>query len=202
MSADKDWNEAQAWEANWWGNCLNTFREEEKQMIYARLMGLNKYATNYYGQRGWDFGSASVLDVGCGPVSILLKSKAKRKVGVDPCPYPNWVKHRYEAATVEFYKVPAEDAKFGFGYTFDIGIIYNCLQHTIDPEKIIANMRKYCKVIHLFEWIDTGTSDGHLHNLTEENLNKWLGGEGKVTYLDEAGCVGLCYHGIFKGDAI
>lgn len=200
MSAQNNWNEAQTWERDWWGDCLNTYNEEMKQYVYARYMGLYKYSKNYYGKIGWDFGDASVLDVGCGPVSILLKSKAGLKVGVDPCRYPEWVLARYKAANVGFYNVKAEDAPAYGLPSFDIGIIYNCLQHTVDPEKILANMRRCCKVIHVFEWIETGISDGHLHNLNEASLNKWLGGEGKVAYLEENGCVGPAYYGIFKGD--
>lgn len=198
-SKTKLWNDAQYWEKSWWGDCLNTFNEEEKQYIYARYMGLNKYAFNKFGQRGWNFENLSVLDVGCGPVSMLLKSKATLKIGIDPCIYPDWVNRRYVAAKIGVRKEPAESVVFDPG-SFDIGLIYNCLQHVIDPEVILANMRIACKVIHVFEWVDNGISEGHLHNLTEDNLNYWLGGEGHVTFLEEKGCVGKAYHGIFKGD--
>ncbi len=192
------WNEAQAWELEWHNKQqFNTYNEEQKQYIYAHYLGLDKYATNHYGQSGWDFGNQSVLDVGCGETSILLKSNAKKRVGIDPLPYAEWVKMRYKEAGIEFLNIKAEDIKFK--EIFDVGLLYNCLQHVSKPEKIVANMLKYCRVIHVFEWVDNGISEGHIHNLTEEKLNKWLKGEGKVEYINQNPCVGKAYFGIFKG---
>lgn len=201
-----EWQKANEWERNWHGNCANSFNEEKKQYEYAKLMGLDKYATHFYGgKKGWDFKDLSVIDVGCGPYSILMKSKGKSLFGVDPCPYPEWVKMRYEDCGITFLNNKAEQLiiRYNFGSsehdTFDIGIIYNCLQHTENPEKIIQNMRKCCKVIHIFEWIDTGLADGHIHDLKEDKLNQWLGGVGAVRDLNQEGLVGRGYFGIFKG---
>src|SRR3990167_3745707 len=191
----KEWGKAQKWEKEWHGDCANSFNEEAKQYIYASKMGLDSYSTNWYGRRGWDFGDQSVLDVGCGAYSLLLKSTAKERVVVDPCDYPDWVKARYKECGIEFLQIPAEEMKFE--NKFDITLIYNCLQHVQDPQKIIKKIRSYTKEIHIFEWIDTGTSDGHLHNLTEKVLNNWLGGEGKVEELNQYPCVGRVYYGIF-----
>lgn len=192
-----NWEEAQIWESDWHGNCANSFQEELKQYLYAHYMGLDKYATNYYGQRGWDFGDKKVLDVGCGPYSMLLKSKAKKRAGIDPCNYPEWVKLRYKECGIEFLNIPAEEMKFD--EVFSIGLLYNCLQHTKQPEVIISNMKKYCKVIHVFEWLECGLSDGHIQNLTEEKMNNWLGGIGKVYNLNQSPLVGDAFFGTFKG---
>ena len=80
---------------------------------------------------------------------------------------------------------------------FDECWIYNVLQHCDVPRKIIQNARKASKLIRIFEWIETGTNEGHIHDLTEKDLNKWLKGEGKVEQLNESGCVGQAYYGIF-----
>jgi hypothetical protein len=61
-------------------------------------------------------------------------------------------------------------------------------------------MRSYSKIIRIFEWIDEPISIGHPQLLTEEKLNKWLGGVGKVERLDESGCHGMAYYGVFLGD--
>ena len=72
--------------------------------------------------------------------------------------------------------------------------------HREDTKKIIDNALKCSKVIRIFEWVEEPISDGHIHTLHEKELNKWLGGYGKTERLNENGCVGLAYYGIFKGD--
>lgn len=197
------WEQAQQWEREWHGECLNSYNEETKQYIYASHMGLNLYRVNDYGQIGWDFGRKSVLDVGCGPYSILLKSRAGFKMGIDPCKYPDWVDMRYGAADVKIVQDKAENMLQWVMITerhWDEVLMYNCLQHTEDPEKIVTSMRQVAKTIRVFEWIDTPVTPGHLHTLTEANLNKWLGGKGKTGLLSEGPVVGKAYWGIFKGE--
>jgi 2-polyprenyl-3-methyl-5-hydroxy-6-metoxy-1,4-benzoquinol methylase len=191
------WQEANKWELDWHGDCINSYNEETKQYIYAQYLGLNQYATNYYGQRGWDFGDKKILDMGCGPYSLLLKSKALLKMGVDPCPYPKWVGMRYDEADVRILQLKGEDLNIDI--TFDEVLLYNCLQHTEDPAKICKNILKRAKIVRVFEWVDTGTADGHIQDLTEEKLNMWLEGEGKVEYINQYPVVGKAYYGIFKG---
>ena len=189
------WNEAQEWERKWWGDCANTFNEEAKQYVYARHMGLDEYKTNWYGRCGWDFGNMGIMDIGSGPASILLKSKAKRRIVVDPCRFPAWVSARYFECGIEFWQMSGE-LIFQSEHV-DLALIYNCLQHAKSPSIIIDNVRRIAKELRIFEWIDTGTSEGHLHNLTEENLNKWIGGEGKVSEINEYPCKGKAYFGVF-----
>lgn len=193
------WEEAQKWEAEWHDNCINSYNEETKQYIYTRIMGLDEYKVNYYGQIGWDFGEKAILDVGCGPYSILMKSKAKVKHGIDPCDYPQWVYERYKCADVTLYKIPAEEFTTP-EIVYDEALIYNCLQHVINPKKIIENVLACSKIVRIFEWVENGISDGHLHDLHAEELNNWLGGVGKTDYLNIGPCVGPAYWGIFKGE--
>lgn len=148
-----------------------------------------------------DLKGKSVLDIGGGPVSMLLKTKNKGTCYViDPCDYPDWVKRRYLELDIQYDRRGGEDIPYDSNNHFDEIWIYNCLQHTVDPKKIIKNAKRVGKIIRIFEWIDEPASIGHPHTLTEKNLNKWLGGEGKVTMLNESGCVGKAYSGIFKGD--
>ena len=37
------WDDDQQWESEWWGNCVNTYAEETKQLTYAEKMGLEAY---------------------------------------------------------------------------------------------------------------------------------------------------------------
>jgi hypothetical protein len=194
------WAEATKWEADWHGNCVNSLGEEYKQIAYAKRMGLKPF---HNGKSPFNFNlkGASVLDIGGGPYSLLLKcDNVGVAVVVDPCDYPEWVRMRYNAAHINVIKIKAEDILSSFpDFKFDEVWIYNCLQHTEDPELIVQNARKIGKIIRLFEWIETGVADGHLHNLTEEKLNAWLGGTGKTERISENTAVGLCYYGIFLG---
>lgn len=188
------WDKAQIWEAGWWGNCVNTFGEEMKQHLYAMRMGLTFH---HDGRSPYniDMNGASVLDIGGGPVSLLLKCTHVLGVVADPLEVPAWVVMRYERAGITFNPTRGEDLK---ERGWDEVWIYNVLQHTQDPARIIRNAQKAGSVIRLFEWIDTTVNVGHPHSFTADQLNDWLNGYGKVEQLNgEAGCYGRCYYGIF-----
>jgi hypothetical protein len=192
---------AQAWEAEWWGDCVQTFGEEAKQLTYAHLMGL----VNEPRLGKWpvyDLAGKSVVDLGGGPVSMLLKTvNGGDLVVVDPCPYPNWVRARYEAARIEQIEEEAEAWFVGAyegGLPFDEAWIYNVLQHVVDPEKVIETARTHAPVLRIFEWIETETNVGHPHSLHADDLNDWCGGVGTVRTINENGAVGICYSGVFN----
>lgn len=196
-----DWNEANEWERKWHGDCANSYNEETKQFIYARLMGLDVYKTDFYGRLGWNFGDRAILDMGGGPYSLLLKSKARFMTVVDPCIFPHWVDLRYEHLHINLVHSPGEVYGLEEGEApYDEALLYNCLQHTEDPERIIKNLLSYSRIVRVFEWIDEPLSDGHIHTLTREKMDGWLHGSGKVTDLREGPCVGRAYSGIFRGD--
>lgn len=196
--AKKHWEEAQKWEADWWGNCLNTYGEETKQLSYAKRIGL--IARSVYGHYPvYDLHGQSVIDLGGGAVSMLLKCiNVKNPTVVDPLPIPQWCRDRYALGGITFRNEQAEAVDM-VGERFDEAWIYNVLQHTEDPSKILKNALKIAKLVRIYEWIDTPPEDGHPVTLTEEFLNKELGGEGKVEFINENGCVGKCYYGIFNG---
>ena len=80
----KGWQEAQRWELGWWGDCTNTYGEEEKQLLYASRMGLKSFH-NGKSPYNFDLDGMSILDIGGGPVSLLLKCINFRKAKVvDP----------------------------------------------------------------------------------------------------------------------
>jgi hypothetical protein len=188
------WERATIWEGAWWGNCHNTFGEELKQFVYAPLMGLEP---KHNGQQFYiDLHGQSVLDVGAGPVSLLLKAHNGSRAVVDPCDYPSWTVDRYLSAGISVYKMKAEDMTLT---GFDEVWLYNVLQHVEDPEKIVKNCLAAGKIVRVFEWIECGVSDGHIHNLTEPRLNLWFGGKGTTQYIDKDGAVGWCYYGVFQG---
>ena len=198
---ENNWDEAQKLEKEWWASCANTFGEEQKQTVYAKKMGLKVYDD---GNSPFciDKSGLAILDIGGGPVSMLLKTKARLRVVVDPCDYPKWTYDRYVDSGILVDKHPAEDIPLGDilpKVQFDEVWCYNVLQHVQDPKKIIDNVKQLTKCLRIFEWIDHETNAMHPHKLTEEDLNSWLNVKGTVAEIDELGCVGKCYYGSFSG---
>lgn len=189
----ENWEKDQEWEANWWGDCLNIYGEETKQRHYAECMGLQELSNSQF-SFFYDLELKSVLDIGGGPTSLLLKciNRGRSKV-IDPLTYPAWVYNRYNHAGIEYLLVKGEDIN---KEDFDEVWIYNVLQHVIDPVAIINNAKRAGKIIRLFEWLEIGVAPGHPHNLLEDQMNEWLGGSGK-TGLSGGGKE---YYGIFLGD--
>lgn len=203
MTTPMTWPEHQQWEAAWWGTCANTFNEENKQILYANRMGLVDRGVDELGRwPSYDLAGATVIDIGGGPTSILLKC---RGVGVglviDPCSYPAWVYDRYSAAGIGYRTQPGEDIPPTGVY--DEAWLYNVLQHTEDPELIVANARAVSRLVRIFEWIDTPTGDGHPQSTSEDDLLRWLGlptidrGLHVETFTGAHGCYGPAFFGAF-----
>lgn len=180
----------QKFEAEWWGDCANTYGEETKQIAYAKVMGLDPGP--WRGGDKWpvyDFSGMRVLDVGGGPSSMLLKSTFDYGTVVDPCVYPDWVTERYHAHGLLQIVKPAEDVLLEYEPEhFDVALCYNVLQHTLDPEKICREMHRVAKTVRIFEWVDLAPHPGHPHELHAEELTEWLGGNGNTrhVWLDES----------------
>jgi len=180
----------QTFEASYWGDCTNTFDEEQKHYVYARFMGIeiNNYSFNAHG--------ASVLDIGGGPVSMLLKTRNLKAGRVyDPLHYPQWTIDRYAIKNIDVVRKGGEEVN---ETGWDEAWIYNCLQHTEDPRLILANAKRAAKVVRIFEWVDVPPHDGHPHELSQQFLDDCLGYRGRVTQLAERGCFGKAYSNIVK----
>lgn len=188
------WEDALAWEQDWWGNCCNTLGEEQKQLVYARKMGLG-FHHDGKSPHNIDLNGASVLDVGGGPVSLLLKcvNFSRAKV-VDPIQFPSWVLERYRCARIEFEQVMGEHMDES---GWDECWVYNVLPHVENPYMVIRNAKKAAKVVRIFDWINTHLAAGHPQSVTAEELDGWLGGEGRVELINIPQCRGLAYYGIF-----
>jgi len=181
------WKRAQTWEREWWGTCQNTYYEQKKQLDYAQKMELTPTpipSTPY----SFNLGGRSVLDVGGGPTSLLLKCRnvGRAKV-IDPLSFPAWVAERYKEAGIEYEEIAAEDMN---EKDWDEVWIYNVLQHSRNPYQVVKKAREAGELVRLFEWLDTPPSDGHPHRLTEVDLDQWLGSKGSVD--------GNKYYGVFQ----
>jgi hypothetical protein len=174
-----------SYEIDYWGDCCNTFDEEQKHYIYARLMGI---PTDRY---SFDAIGCSVLDVGGGPASMLLKCvNLKKGKVIDPIPYPEWTRQRYAIKGIDVMELCAEQMEES---GWDEVWIYNCLQHVIDPGLVIMKAAAAAHRLRLFEWIDMPPHTGHPHELTKEKLDAWVGAAGNTINLSEAGCFGRAY---------
>ena len=178
-------------ESNYWGDCCNTFDEDQKHYVYARYMGLTQVGYSFF------LNNQSVIDIGGGPTSMLLKTvNLKNGLVVDPLSYPKWTHERYRAKGIEVSVMRGEDFAFDYIEKYDEAWIYNCLQHTDDPELIIKNALNAAKILRIFEWVDIPPHDGHPVELTKDKLDKWTGGVGQVITLAESGCFGKAYYNI------
>jgi hypothetical protein len=112
----------------------------------------------------------------------------------DPSTYPDWTIERYNKHGIEYVKKGGEEVN---ETKYDEVWIYNCLQHTQDPELIIQNAKKAGKRLRIFEWLDTPQEIGHPQIITQENLEKWIGQKGNVSYINENGATGKAFYGEF-----
>jgi hypothetical protein len=196
------WDKENQWEKSWWGNCGNTFGEETKQISYAKYMGLSWRTDIYDGSKVWlNVKNVSVLDIGGGPCSILLKTRDVRGTVVDPCDYPEWTEDRYLQCGIRVLKMKAEGVVPNlFTPRFDECWIYNCLQHVSDPELIARNVLELARTIRIFEPVNVPISDGHPQFLTKERLDFMFNTDCPVLDIDENGFKATAYYGVIKGN--
>jgi hypothetical protein len=193
--SERDWTDAQEFERSWWGDCACTYGEETKQLVYAKYVNLRSVQIDGKGPF-FPVDGKAIVDLGGGPTSLLLKVVgARRRVVIDPCEYPNWVRERYRECGVEWIRGPAENVRLGS--CFDECWVYNVLQHVIDPRAVIECAKSLAPTIRLFEWVDVPPHPGHPHELTRERLDEWLGGRGTVLRMNADGCFGSAYFGVF-----
>jgi glycosyltransferase involved in cell wall biosynthesis/SAM-dependent methyltransferase len=184
-----EWERATDFESSWWGLDPNERWNEEvrRQDTYARLMGL---------PADLDLGKATrVLDIGCGPTSMLLRADRHGATGfgVDPLPVSRNTLQRYKAANVLFNNEKAENIDPMPG-VFDEAWIYNCLQHTEDPSLILSKVKIAAHLIRIFEWVNTAPAPGHPQTLTEgmfsEAFDGWEWVKWETGMLNEPGLHG------------
>jgi glycosyltransferase involved in cell wall biosynthesis/SAM-dependent methyltransferase len=159
------WETAQQHERDWWGTepHLRWQEEIEKQQTYARLMGL---------PHDLNMGNKTILDVGCGPVSMLLRATHGGAAGVDPLLMSEETKAKYAHANIALYHGKAED--FEPPQHFDEAWMYNCLQHVDDPDKVMAMLLQSADAVRIFEWIEMPNDSMHPHSLRIDQFERWI----------------------------
>jgi len=178
-----------AFEQAYWGDCTNTFDEDQKHYVYAHYMGITRLHWSFQVE------NKRIIDIGGGPTSMLLKCQDLQEgLVVDPIAYPEWTRQRYAVKNIRVIQAPGESiTETGW----DEAWIYNCMQHAEDPEEIIRRASIAAPVIRMFEWIDVAPHPGHPHELTQQLLDKWLRGKGGTVQLNQQGCHGRAYYGVF-----
>jgi hypothetical protein len=148
----------------------------------------------------FDLQGRSIIDIGGGPCSLLLKCQnLGEAIVVDPAPFPPWVKARYKEHGVKLVRKEAENIGVtGPAERYDEAWIYNVLQHVRDPEQVVQRAMMSAKLVRIFEWVGIAAYDGHPNELEPEKLDEWLGSSGFVTHVNEAGAVGQAYYGVFS----
>jgi len=158
------WEKAQQFEKDWWHGDQKKWPEEQrKQDIYAWHMGLpaNK-----------DLGERKILDLGCGPLPMLLRFRHGPSVGVDPLPMPEGTEERFKAADIRLVNQKAED--YVPDMEFDEVWVYNVLMHVDSPVQVLRTAAKGAKTVRLFEWVGEGGDVGHPHVLRPELFEEFF----------------------------
>lgn len=190
---EDDWREAQKFERDWWMNNVHAHPGEiVKNKFVARMLFIDRGVPD-----------RSVIDIGCGPVSLLLHLPVKSGVGVDPLDFGDLEKAYSEKNIRRLIKC-GEDISESDGF-YDEAWIYNCLQHVKSPVTILRNATKVAKIVRLFEWC-MPAYHGHPWELTPEMLRTpfteagWYTRMETTGYLNHSGLVGKYFMGIFTRD--
>lgn len=156
------WLEANEGEKSHWNTVLNSKELTEREDGYYRhaaVMFLQKdNPTNI-----------SVIDIGGGPLSLTLHHDLGNCLVIDPILLtPPYMKN-YTEHGISFIQSTAED--FLADYTdkvYDEVWMYNCLQHTIDPDFIMENLWRVGKVLRISEPTNTPINTLHPHSFTPQ----------------------------------
>lgn len=159
----EEWQKAQEWEKDWWlgdNPSRDLVYEQKKQDMMLALLGVTKM--------GWP--GKSVIDVGGGPISPLLRHPAKKRTVLDPLDFGDF-EAGYTAAGIKRFFVPLEgaDGIKGIG-KYDEVLMLNVLQHVRDPEACMRSALKLAPVLRIFDWCETAVSEGHIHILSVARL--------------------------------
>jgi hypothetical protein len=156
---DAVWAEAQIWEKNWWIRARDQHAAEiTKNNFVSKMMFLHDGVPD-----------KTVIDIGCGPLSLLLRLPVKQGTALDPL-YFDDLEAAYEKKGITRLVKCGEDLNSSDGH-FDEAWIYNCLQHVKNPTKIIENAIAVSDTVRIFEWTYIKPYTGHLHELTPESLS-------------------------------
>jgi hypothetical protein len=217
------WENAIEKESIYWDRYASEIGTLSCQEDYMKILDIYNDYWSKYGGIDLDFRNKNIIDVGGGPTSILLRGNGGSKrtseelknswtqtgsvkslnvgVVIDPLNVAEYVKIRYEHFGVRFINEPAEniDKFYNERNFFDDCIIYNCLQHVINPLEILDKVSKVSKVIRICEPINVPTDEMHLHMFDVKYFTNFFTSD-RFECIKSGTCFIGCDHfyGIFK----
>lgn len=172
------WLKAQEAEKGHWIGLWSEDLQQRHALVQHEALKADfifRQMTSYFGinpKKGWS--KSSVLDVGCGPTSVVSRMKfGKSRAGVDPLKYPKWVYQDYKKNNFKVIMKPFEE--LDSNKKFDIIIFYNALQHFADLGVIARKCRQVLAQdgnIYLSEYLEVPTNEAHIQFLEEAKLDR------------------------------
>ena len=158
------WQKAQRGEARWWENWLKENPDAQDNEWLGTVL-------NYFElEEGHDFENETLVDIGSGPIGVLTKLKASKKVAVDP------ISISTVDSSIERIIAPGEKTTLPDSYA-DRVFMYNCLQHVCSPETVLNEIYRILKkdgTAYILEQLNLPTDREHPHSLKIKLFKNWL----------------------------
>jgi SAM-dependent methyltransferase len=140
--------------------------EQQKRNQYGALMMIDADAVQ----------DKRVLDIGCGPASLLLSYQghyADGSVALDPLTFDEHDESSYAEAGITRHIGPAEE--YADEKKFDEVWLYNCLQHVQSPEQVCNVAKEHTMgAVRIFEYVAVPTDQLHLHTLMPNQIRQFF----------------------------
>lgn len=185
QQSDGVWQRAQEAEQGHWADLWQAENSDQRNALVAGETIKGEYIFQQMLDRfrlnpDQDWRACRVLDVGCGPISLVARhGYGRSRAGVDPLNYPNWVYRDYEQQNFTVYKVPFEE--FRNRTKYDVVIFYNALQHFADLEAVAQQCKKVLAKnghVYLSEYLEVPTNEAHIQFLQADKLDELFGRHG------------------------
>lgn len=157
------WQHAQKNEQEWWQEWFGEHGGNDDEWLAFIMRSFGITAED-------QFAGQVLVDVGGGPIGILSKLSARRRVVIDPQSTPS-VDPTLERLIAPGEEIPLEDG------TADVVFMYNVLQHVRDPRQVLDECVRIAKPggrIYLNDQLYVPTDPAHPHTLTESLFQSWF----------------------------
>jgi hypothetical protein len=205
-----EWSNANVLESEFWHLYTAEVDTLKYQEQYMDALGIRD---DYFHapDNSLNMSGLNILDVGGGPSSILLRTNnlrgnqhngIKNGVVIDPLIITEHQKLRYEYYGIEYIQDQSENIDKYYseeGY-FDECIIYNCLQHVLDPIKILDKITFISKRIRIAEPLNIPTDNMHLHMFSKKYFDDYFSEDKFDIHHNGVEIIGSCSHyiGLFS----
>lgn len=200
----KKWENANVLESEFWHLYTAEVDTLKYQEQYINALGIRD---DYFcpPDNSLNMSNLNVLDVGGGPCSILLRTNnlwgnqhkgVKKGVVIDPLIITEHQKLRYDYYGIDYIQDQSENIDMYYskkGY-FDECIIYNCLQHVLDPIKILDKITYLSKRVRIAEPLNVPTDHMHLHMFNKEYFDNYFTEDKFNIHSISVETIGSCSH--------